>query len=119
MDNGVPVLAVVIHHVNVIQVRVCPVNQLLDYIQCHSCGLLDFIIHQPGPVSAVHVAALHLGHVPIVGEEEHSAEEKGFKKFVSSNLKRTQPIWTTSLVQNIARIRAADQAQVIATMCNF
>lgn len=74
VDNGVPVPAVVIHHIDVIQVSICPVHQLLDHIQCHSCGLLNFIIHQPGSVGAVHVAALHLGHVPIVSEEEHPAE---------------------------------------------
>lgn len=74
VDNGVPVLAVVIHHIDVIQVGVCPVHQLLDQVQCQSSGLLNFIIHQKGPVGAVHVAALHLGHVPIVREEEHSAE---------------------------------------------
>lgn len=76
VDYGVPVPAVVIHHVDVIQVGVCPVHQLLDHVQCHSSGLLNFIIHQPSPVGAVHVAALHLGKVPIVSEEEHSAEER-------------------------------------------
>lgn len=74
MDDGVPVLALVIHNINVIQVGIRPVHQLLDHIQCHSCGPLNFIMHQPGPVCAVHVAALHLGHIPIVGEEHHSAE---------------------------------------------
>lgn len=77
MDNVVPVPAMVIHYIDVIQVGVCPVHQLLDHIQCHSSGLLNFIIHQPRPVGAVHVAALHLGHVPIVGEKEHSAEDWG------------------------------------------
>lgn len=74
VDYGVPIPAVIIHHINVIQVGVCPVYQLLDHIQCHSSGLLNFIIHQPGPVGAVHIAALHFGHVPIVSEEKHSAE---------------------------------------------
>lgn len=77
VDNGVPVLALVIHHVDVIQVGIGPIHQLLDHIQRHSSGLLDFIIDQPGPVGAVHVTALHLGHVPIVSEEEHSAGEGG------------------------------------------
>lgn len=74
VDNVVPVPAVVIHYIDVIQVGVCPVHQLLDHVQCHSSGLLNFIIHQPRPVGAIHVAALHLGHIPIVGEKEHSAE---------------------------------------------
>lgn len=74
MDNVVPVPAVVIHHIDVIQVGVGPVHQLLDHIQCNSRGLLNFIIHQLCSVGAIHVAALHLGHVAIVGEKQHSAE---------------------------------------------
>jgi hypothetical protein len=27
--------------------------------------------HQPRAVGAVHVAALQLGHIPVVGEEQH------------------------------------------------
>lgn len=72
MDNGVPVAALVIHHIDVIQVGVRPVHQFLDEVQCHSSGLLDFVIHQTSPVGAVHVAALHFGHIPVVSEEQHS-----------------------------------------------
>lgn len=76
VDDGVPVLSSVIHHVDVIQVGICPVHQLLDYIQGHSCGLFDLIIHQPGAVGAVQVAALDLGSVPVISEEHHSAERE-------------------------------------------
>lgn len=71
MDNVVPVPAAVIHHIDVIQVGVGPVHQLLDHVQRHGGGLLDFVIHQPRPVGAVHVAALHFGRAPVVGEEQH------------------------------------------------
>lgn len=76
VDNVVSVPAVVIHHIDVIQVGVGPVHQLLDHIQRHGGGLLDFVIHQPRPVSAVHVAALHFGSAPVVGEEQHPAGSK-------------------------------------------
>lgn len=71
VDNVVPVPAAVIHHIDVIQVGVGPVHQLLDHVQRHGGGLLDFVIHQPRPVGAVHVAALHFGRAPVVGEEQH------------------------------------------------
>lgn len=73
VDNVVPVPAVVIHHIDVIQVGVGPVHQLLDHVQRHGGGLLNFVIHQPRPVSAVHVAALHFGSAPVVAEEQHPA----------------------------------------------
>lgn len=73
VDNVVPVPAVVIHHIDVIQVGVGPVHQLLDHVQRHGGGLLHFVIHQPRPVGAVHVAALHFGSAPVVGEEQHPA----------------------------------------------
>lgn len=76
MDDGMPVLAVVIHHIDIIQVGISPVHQLLDDIQCHSSWLLNFIIHKARPVSAVHIAALHLGHIPIVSEEHHPAGDE-------------------------------------------
>lgn len=79
VDNIVPVPAMVIHYIDVIQVGVCPVHQLFDHIQCYSSGLLNFIIHKPCPVGAIHVAALHLGHIPIVGEKYHSAEDWSVK----------------------------------------
>lgn len=72
MEDHVSVLAMIIHHLDGVQVGVGPVHQLLDEVQGHSSGLLCLIVHQSGPVGAVHVAAFHLGHVPIVGEEEHS-----------------------------------------------
>lgn len=74
VDDVVPVLPVVIHNIDVIQVGVCPVHQLPDYIQRHGGGQLDSVIHQLCPVGAVHVAALHLGHIPIISEKQHSVE---------------------------------------------
>lgn len=74
MDDVVPVLPIIIHNIDVIQVGVCPVHQLPDYIQCHGGGQLDSVIHQLCPVGAVHVAARHLGHIPIISEKQHSVE---------------------------------------------
>lgn len=76
MGNGVPVLSLVIHYVDVIQVGISPIHQLLDDIQCHSCGLFNPVVHQPRPVGAVHVAALDLGSIPVISEEHHSAESE-------------------------------------------
>lgn len=74
VDDAVPVLPIVIHHIDVVQVGVCPVHQLPDYVQRHGGGQLDSVIHQLCPVGAIHVAARHLGHIPIISEKQHSVE---------------------------------------------
>lgn len=66
------VLAVVIHNFDKIQISVRPVDELLDQVQCHGGRLFGFILHYPGSVGAVHVAALNFGYGPVVREKQFS-----------------------------------------------
>lgn len=76
LDDVVSVLAIVIHNLNVIQICICPVDQLLYHVQCHCGWLLNLIIHKPASVSAIHVAPLQFAHFPIICKEEHPETEQ-------------------------------------------
>ena len=77
LDNGVPVLSLVVHHLDVVQVGVGPVHQPADEIQRDAVGEYDLAVHQLGSVLAVHVAALHLGDLTVVCEEHLPVETEG------------------------------------------
>lgn len=69
LDDGVPVPALVVHHFDVVQVGVCPVHQPADQVQRDAVREHNLTVHQLGSVLAVHVAALHLWDLTVVGEE--------------------------------------------------
>ena len=70
------VLALVVHHLDVVQVGVGPVDQLVDQVQGDAVGEHDLTVHQLGPVLTVHVTALHLGDLTIVSEEHLPVERE-------------------------------------------
>ena len=76
LDDGVAVLALVVHHLDVVQVGVGPVHQSVDQVQRDAVGEHDLAVHQLGAVLPVHVAALNPGCGAIVGEEDFPGEEE-------------------------------------------
>lgn len=77
LDDGVPVLAFVVHHLDVVQIRVSPVHQPADQVQRDAVWEYDLTVHQLGSVLAVHVTALHLWDLTVVCEEHLPVETKG------------------------------------------
>lgn len=77
LDNGVPVLSLIVHHLDVVQVSIGPVHQPADEIQRDAVGEYDLTVNQLGSVLAIHVAALHLGDLTIVCEENLPVETEG------------------------------------------
>lgn len=77
LDDGVPVLAFVVHHLDVVQIGVGPVHQPADEVQRDAVGEDDLAVHKLGSVLAVHVTALHLRDLTVVGEEDLPVETKG------------------------------------------
>lgn len=75
LNDGVSVLALIVHHFDVVQVRVGPVHQPVDQVQRDAVREDDLAVYQLGAVLPVHVAALHLGDLPVVGEEHLPADE--------------------------------------------
>lgn len=69
LDDGVPVLAFVVHHLNVVQVGVGPVHQAADEVQGDAVWEHDLAVNKFGSVLAVHVTALHLRDLTVVCEE--------------------------------------------------
>ena len=76
LDDGVPVLAFIVHHFNVIQVGISPVHQPADQIQRDAVGENYLTVHQLCSVLAIHVAALHLRDLTVVCEEHLPVETK-------------------------------------------
>lgn len=69
LEDGVPVLALVVNHLDVVQVGVGPVNHSVDQVQCDAVGEDDLAVHQLGTVLAIHVAPFHPRCGAIVSEE--------------------------------------------------
>lgn len=69
LNDGVPVLAFVVYHFNVVQIGISPVHQPADKVQCDAMWKYNLTVHQLGSVLAVHVTALHLRDLTIVCEE--------------------------------------------------
>jgi len=82
LDDSVSVFAVVIDHLNVIQICVCPVHQLLHQVQSHCSRPLNLVIHKSCSVCTIHIAALQFGCIPIISEKEHPARDKERKLFI-------------------------------------
>ena len=85
MDNSVPVAPIVVHHFDIVQDSICPVDQLSNQVQSNSCGLLYSVLHYPGPVGAVHIAPFQLGRTPRIRKEhfpEKQVESQGIKLFL-------------------------------------
>ncbi len=76
LNDGVPVLAFVVHHLNVIQVSVSPVHQLADQVQSDAMREDDFTVYQFGAVLAIHITALHLRDLAVVCEEHFPGKEE-------------------------------------------
>lgn len=70
LDDGVPVLALVVHHLDVVQVGVGPVHQSADQVQRDAMGEHDLAVYELGSVLAVHVASLHLRDLTVICEED-------------------------------------------------
>lgn len=69
LDDGVPVLAFIVHHLNVVQIGIGPVHQPADEVQRDAVGEYNLTVHELGSVLAIHVAALHLRDLTVVCEE--------------------------------------------------
>jgi len=76
LDDGVPVLAFIVHHFNVVQIGISPVHQPADEVQCDAVGEHDLTVNKFGSVLAVHVTALHFGDLTVVCEEHLPVETK-------------------------------------------
>lgn len=70
------VVALIVHDLNVVQIRVCPVNQPADQVQCDAVREDDLTVHELSPVLTVHVAALHRRDRTVVCEEHLPEETK-------------------------------------------
>lgn len=81
LDDGLPALALVVHHLNVVQVGVSPVDEAADQVQRDAVRKHDLAIDQLGAVLPIHVTALHLWDLPIV-REEHLPVGKGHVNWV-------------------------------------
>lgn len=77
LDDGVSVPALIVHHLNVVQVGVSPVHQPTDQVQGDAVREHYLTVHKLGSVLAVHVAALHLWDLTIVCEEHLPVETRG------------------------------------------
>lgn len=77
LDDGVPVLAFIVHHLNVVQIGIGPVHQPADEVQRDAVGENDLTVHELRSVLAVHVTALHLRDLAVVCEEYLPVETKG------------------------------------------
>lgn len=76
LDDGVPVLAFIVHHLNVVEVGISPVHQPADQIQRYAVGKYNLTVHKLGSVLAIHVASLHLRNLTVVCEEYLPVETK-------------------------------------------
>ncbi len=76
LDDGVPVLAFIVHHLNVVQIGIGPVHQPADKVQRDAVGEYDLTVHELGSVLAVHVTALHLRDLTVICEEYLPVETK-------------------------------------------
>lgn len=76
LDDGVSVLALVVHHLNVVQVGISPVHQPADQVQRDAVGEHDLTVHELGSVLAVHVASLHLRNLTVICEEDLPVDRK-------------------------------------------
>lgn len=64
------VSTIVIHHGDEVQVDVGPVNELLNQVKGQRGGLLRPALHDAAPLRPVQMAALQLGYVSVIGEEQ-------------------------------------------------
>ena len=111
LDDGVSVLAFVVHHLDVVQVGVGPVHQPADQVQRDAVWEHDLTVHQLGAVLTVHVTALHLGDLTVVGEEHLPEDTWGsdlskdgwFDPFVTTE----RPPWhkETSIIQLFRKLK--------------
>lgn len=69
LDDGVPVLAFIVHHLNVVQIGISPVHQPADEVQRDAVGEYNLTVHKFSSVLAIHVTALHLRDLTVVCEE--------------------------------------------------
>lgn len=90
LDDGVPVLALVVHHLDVVQVGVGPVHHAVDQVQGDAVGEDDLAVHQLGAVLAVHVAALHPRRGAVVGEEHFAV----VAEIIGGGVKRSRGLKT-------------------------
>lgn len=74
LDNSVPVLALVVHNLDVVQVGISPVHQPADEVQRDAVGKHDLGVDEFGTILAIHVTALHLRDLTIICEEHLPAE---------------------------------------------
>lgn len=85
LNDGVPVLAFVVHHLNVIQVSVSPVHQLADQVQSDAMREDDFTVYQFGAVLAIHITALHLRDLAVVCEKHFPGKEEKINFTIYNN----------------------------------
>lgn len=76
LDDGVSVLALVVHHLNVVQIGISPVHQPADEVQRDAMWEYNLAVHELGSVLAIHVTALHLRDLTVVCEEYLPVETK-------------------------------------------
>lgn len=76
LDDGVSVLAFIVHHLNVVQIGVGPVHEPADKVQRDAMGEHNLTVHKLGAVLTIHVTALHLRDLTIVCEEHLPAETR-------------------------------------------
>lgn len=82
LDDGVPILAFIVHHLNVVQIGIGPVHQPADQVQRDAMGEHYLTVHQLGPILAVHVTALHLRDLTVICEEHLPAETTNQNQFL-------------------------------------
>lgn len=99
LNDGVSVLALVVHHFDVVQVSVGPVHQPVDQVQRDAVREDDLAVHQLSTVLPIHVAALHLGDLPIVSKEHLPAakEQKGDLRSLRTCQFSTNTDWNFSV----------------------
>lgn len=71
-----PVLAFIVHNLDVVQIGIGPVHEPADEVQRDAVGEYNLTVHKLGSVLSVHVTALHLRDLAVVCEEHFPAETK-------------------------------------------
>lgn len=76
LDDGVSVLAFIVHHFNVVQVGIGPVHKPADKVQRDAVGENNLTVYELGTVLTIHVTSLHFRDLTVVCEEHLPAETK-------------------------------------------
>lgn len=70
LDDCVSIFSFVVHHFNVVEVSISPINKPIDQVQGDSMGEDNFGVNQLCSVLPIHVTAFHLWYLSIVSEEQ-------------------------------------------------